>query len=186
MSGYHSHRPEDNESQLIGRAKAGDAEAFGELYIRHMQAVFHFFFARLDNREDAEDLAEETFFRVWRSLPRFENQGVPFLAYLFLVARNLLIDYYRRFENSKTSAGIQDCLLAEAGVDTSEIAIRNIEHKEVRQALDKLKDDYQIVLVSRFLSELSTKEIAQIMGKTPGSIRVLQHRALEALGRLIT
>jgi RNA polymerase sigma-70 factor (ECF subfamily) len=186
MSGPNSHSQELDESQLIRRAKAGDAEAFGELYTRHIQAVFRFFFARLDNREDAEDLTEEAFFRVWRSLPTFEDQGVPFLAYLFLVARNLLIDHYRRFENSKTSAGIEDSVMAESGADTSETAIRNIEHKEIRQALDKLKDDYQIVLVSRFLSELSTKEIAQIMGKTPGSIRVLQHRALQALGRLIT
>jgi len=186
MSGYNSHSQEVDESQLIRSVKAGDAEAFGEIYTRHMNAVFRFFFARLNNRQDAEDLTEETFFRVWRSLPTFEDQGVPFLAYLFLIARNLLIDYYRRFENSKTSAGIEDSVVAESPADTSEAAIRNIEHKEVRQALDKLKDDYQIVLVSRFLSELSTKEIAQIMGKTPGSIRVLQHRALEALSRLIT
>ncbi len=181
MPAHTSHSKEADESQLIERAKAGDADAFGDLYARHLHAIFRFFYSRLDNTQDAEDLTEETFIRIWRSLPRFEDQGVPFLAYSFQIARNLLIDHYRRYGNSKTVAGYKDDLILKPQPDASEAALRNIEHEQVRQALEKLKEDHQTVLVSRFLSDLSTEEVAQLMGRSPGAVRVLQHRALAAL-----
>lgn len=181
MSPHTSHSQPADESQLIQRAKSGDADAFGELYNQNMQAVFRFFYSRLDNRQDAEDLTEETFFRIWQSLPRFEDQGVPFLAFAFHIARNLLIDHRRRFVNSRTVAGLDDRTNFEPQPDASDAALQNIHHEEIRQALDKLREEHQIVLVSRFLVELSTEEVAQVMGRSPGAVRVLQHRALAAL-----
>ncbi|HZD57034.1 MAG TPA: sigma-70 family RNA polymerase sigma factor [Anaerolineales bacterium] len=179
-------RNEDDESRLIDRAKNGDAEAFGELYDRHLQPVFRFFYSRLNNRQDAEDLTEETFFRVWRSLPRFEDQGVPFLAYIFHIARNLLIDHRRRSANSKDIVSLGEEMQIDSRANPSKAALDNIQHQEVKQALEKLNDDYQLVLVARFLSELSTEEVAQVLGRSSGAVRVLQHRALNALRKLVS
>ena len=74
--------------QLIARAQDGEADAFGELYERYVQTIFRFVYVRLDDRRDAEDLTEEVFLRVWQSLPGYREQGVPFLAFLFRIARN--------------------------------------------------------------------------------------------------
>jgi RNA polymerase sigma-70 factor (ECF subfamily) len=179
-------RNEEDEHQLINRARNGDAEAFGDLYEQHLNSVFRFFYSRLDNRQDAEDLTEETFFRVWRSLPNFEDQGVPFLAYIFHIARNLLIDHRRRFANSKGFVALEEEMAVKSQANPSEVALNNIQHQEVKEALEELKDDYQLVLVTRFLSELSTEEVAQVLGRSPGAVRVLQHRALDALRKLVS
>jgi RNA polymerase sigma-70 factor (ECF subfamily) len=179
-------RNEADEIQLIDRARNGDAEAFGDLYERHLDSVFRFFYSRLDSRQDAEDLTEETFFRIWRALPNYKDQGVPFLAYIFHVAHNLLIDHHRRFANSKGVVALEDEIAVKSQTNPSEVALNNIQHQEIKQALEKLTEDHQLVLVTRFLSELSTEEVAQVMGRSKGAVRVLQHRALNALRKLVS
>ena len=99
---------EFSDVQLLEDAQSGNAEAFGELYERHAQKVFRFLYARLDNRLDAEDLTEDVFIRVWRSLPTYRDWGNPFLAYVFRIARNALIDHYRRSGASKQLMSLED------------------------------------------------------------------------------
>jgi RNA polymerase sigma-70 factor (ECF subfamily) len=132
MSSHTSHSPPADESQMIQKAKSGDADAFGELYTQNMEAVFRFLYSRLGNRQDAEDLTEETFFRIWQSLPQFEDQGVPFLAFAFHIARNLLIDHRRRFVNSSTVGGLDDRTNLQPQPDAGDTALQNIHHEEIR------------------------------------------------------
>ena len=87
---------EVDDIQLLKTAQDGNAEAFGELYERYAQRVFRFLYAHLNNQQDAEDLTGEVFLRVWRALGNYKERGVPFLAFLFRIARNALIDHYRR------------------------------------------------------------------------------------------
>jgi RNA polymerase sigma-70 factor (ECF subfamily) len=185
MLGNISNSSEVDESQLIQSAKAGDEQAFGKLYQRNLAAVYRFFYSRLDNPQDAEDLTEETFLRIWRSLPGYKDRGVPFLAYAYRIARNLLIDHYRRYDNSSKITQLQDGLEHRSQPDPGETAMDNLTHDEVRQALSHLGEDYQTVIVSRFLGELSTKEVAVLMDRSPGSVRALQHRALKALRTIL-
>src|SRR5512135_2066488 len=86
----------DKERELIKRAQRGDPLAFGELYECHASAIFRFLCAHLNSRMDAEDLTGEVFLKAWLSLPRYNERGVPFLAFLFRIARNILVDHYRR------------------------------------------------------------------------------------------
>lgn len=170
------------ETELIQKAQDGDAEAFGLLYERHAPAVFRFVYSHLDDRLDAEDLTEDVFLRVWRSLSKFQDQGVPFVAYLFRIARNALIDYYRRAKNGQNQvSSIEDNVIVDAQPDPGELAIAKLEHLEIREVLESLRDDYRMVIVLRFLGDLSPDETAQVMGKSTGAVRVLQHRALTAL-----
>lgn len=174
------------ESELIQKAQGGDADSFGLLYESHAEAVFRFIYSHVDDRLDAEDLTEEVFLRVWRSLPNFRDQGVPFIAYLFRIARNSLIDYYRRSNNNhRTVSTVEENVVADAHLDPGELVIAKMEHQEIRQMLDTLRDDYRTVIILRFLSDLSPDETAQVMGKTAGAVRVLQHRALAALRKLL-
>ncbi len=174
-----------DDAKLIEFAQNGEAEAFGELYERHMQTIFRFIYARMDSRQDAEDLTEEVFLRVWQALPDYKEQGVPFLAFLFRIARNAVIDYYRSSSRSGYQDSIEDTIIQDFKSDPSELALSNLEHQEIRQVLDNLRDDYRMVLVLRFLSELSPEETAQVMGRSIGAVRVLQHRALSALRNIL-
>ncbi len=171
----------DADIQLIQSAQKGDAQAFGELYERYAPRVFRYLYAHLDNRLDAEDLTEEVFLRVWKSLGSYQEQGVPFLAFLFRVGRNALIDHYRRRDKGEAEASIEEMPLREPGAGPMEAVTAILEHQQLRAKLMELREDYRTVLVLRFLSELTPEETARAMGRSAGAVRVLQHRALAAL-----
>jgi RNA polymerase sigma-70 factor, ECF subfamily len=173
------------DGELVRRAQDGDAEAFGEIYERHSQAVFRFFSSRLNNPLDAEDLTEEVFMRVWRSLPKYHEKGVPFTAFLFRIANNALIDHYRKFSSPSSEVSIEGEQLQDPHHNPEEIASESLEYAELKKVLDKLRDDYRDVLILRFLSELSPVETAKVMDRSVGAVRILQHRALIAVRNLM-
>lgn len=174
-----------DDNQLIRRAKEGQEEAFGELYERHLNAVYRYLYARLDNHLDAEDFTEEVFFKAWHSLSSYDERGIPFLAFLLIIARNVLIDHYRRNGRSPQHVSLEDLQLGDLAPDPGELANNSLNHQELRQAMVELRDDYQEVLVLRFLNELSPKETARVMKRSTGAVRVLQHRALAAIRKAL-
>jgi len=174
-----------DDIQLLTTAQGGDADAFGELYERYAPRVFRYLYAHLGNRLDAEDLTEEVFLRVWRTLPNYQEQGVPFLAFLFRVAHNALIDYYRHVSKPGQEVSIENMALIDHGPGPGELVMTLLEHQQLRQTLLQMREDYRTVLVLRFLSELTPDETAQVMGRSSGAVRVLQHRALAALRRML-
>jgi RNA polymerase sigma-70 factor (ECF subfamily) len=177
--------PAVEDVQLLKKAQHGDAQAFGELYERHALAVFRFLYAHLDDRLDAEDLTEEVFLRTWRTLPRYRDQGVPFKAFLFRVAHNALVDHYRSHSRSKGELSIEDSVIHDLRAEPGSLFQQNQEHQELRSTLAQMREDYQTVLIARFLADLSPEETAQVMGRSVGAVRVLQHRALTALRKLM-
>jgi RNA polymerase sigma-70 factor (ECF subfamily) len=174
-----------SDLELIDLAQAGEADAFGELYFRHANTVFRFIFAHVSDLQDAEDLTSEVFYRAWRTVSNYRDQGVPFLAYLFRIARNVLVDFYRRSGRSGGHMSIEDKALPDNNPDPDESVTTQLEQQELRQTLDRLREDYRTVLVLRFLSGLTPEETGQVMGRTPGAVRILQHRALAALRNLL-
>lgn len=174
-----------DDAQLLSIAKNGEAEAFGALYERYADPIFRFLYARLDNRLDAEDLTEEVFLRFWRSLPRYYDKEFPVAAFLFRVAQNALIDHHRRSGRIAQNVSIEDGQFQDLGPGTAEKASQNIKHQELRDMLEELREDYRNVLVLRFLNDLSIEETAQVMDRSAGAIRVLQHRALAAIRKLM-
>ncbi len=177
-------RTDSEDLRLLKLAQSGDAGAFGILYERYAPPVHRYLYAHLSDRLDAEDLTAEVFVRAWQKLPDYRQEGVPFVAYLMRIAHNMLVDHYR-----KSGRTIMDDLMIEvdfqdAQADTGAQALVNLEHQELIRLLGQLREDHRQVLVSRFLSGLSPEETAQAMNKTAGAIRVLQHRALEALRKL--
>ena len=171
--------------RLLQEAQAGNPDAYGQLYELYAPVVFRFLFAHLDDRMDAEDLTVEVFLRTWRSLNTYRDQGVPFAAFLFRIARNALIDHYRRTRKVEQPLSLEEELVSDPQAEPGEAVLENLERQEIRQILDKLREDYRTVLILRFLSDLSPEETAQIMGKSTGAVRVLQYRALAALRKLL-
>lgn len=175
---------EVDDDQLLKLAKGGNAEAFGEIYERNTNLIFGFLYANLDNRLDAEDLTEDVFLRAWDYLPDFDDTGVPFSAFLLRIARNALYDHYRRSKHRANHLDIENVFLV-ADSNPVEKVSDNFRHEELREVLDELKEDYRLVLVLRFLKELSPAETAEVMERSIGAVRVLQHRAINAARKLL-
>jgi RNA polymerase sigma-70 factor (ECF subfamily) len=180
-----SGRPEDDQ-ELVVKAQAGNIEAFGVLYERHSPAIFRYLYAHLPERMDAEDLTGEVFLKTWQSLSTYRQRGTPFLAFLYRIAHNALVDHYRRTRHKVQQLSAEnEELLQDANPGPSEVIGARLEHQELLQIMSHLNEDYQTVLILRFISELSPDETAQVMQRSAGSIRVLQHRALAALRKHI-
>ncbi len=169
------------DALLVEQAKQGDADAFGELHDRYALRVFRFVYGRVGNRQDAEDLTSEVFLRAWRSLHRYRSRGYPFSAYLFRIARNLLVDHYRRDKKCEQEVRQAGNGLRGMVSNLDDVMILKQEYDSLHAALEQMREDYRDVLLLRFVSGLSSEETAKVMGRSSGAVRVLQHRALKAL-----
>lgn len=166
---------------LVSRAKAGDAEAFGALYDLYAERVYRFLLVRVPQPADGEDLLQQVFLKVIESLPRYEQRGLPFGAWLFRIARNTVIDFGR----TRRVAGPLD---DEVGrMADSEQPGHHLERQaaldDIRSALGTLSSEQRDVIVYRFFAELTHAEIGAVLGKREGTVRVIQHRALAVLRR---
>jgi RNA polymerase sigma-70 factor, ECF subfamily len=170
---------------LLKEAREGNIDAFGGIYAWYAPRIFRFLYAQLNDRLDAEDLTEEVFLKTWQALPKYRERGAPFSAFLFRVASNTLTSHYRDKARSNGHLPLHDPEIIDTIPDTADNFSNRTEHRELRKGLSQLKREYQTVLVSRFISELSTEETARIMKKSPGAVRVLQHRALAALRKIM-
>jgi RNA polymerase sigma-70 factor (ECF subfamily) len=179
-------RQNNKDSELIKQARQGDTDAFGEIYECYAPAIFRYLYSHLDNRLDAEDLTEEVFLRTWQSLPRYRDKGVPFLAYVFRIARNALVDHYRRQKKPQPELFAEySTSILDLSPGPAEIYSDKIEQQELHLMLNQLREDYRTVLILRFITGLSPNETAQIMDRSEGAVRVLQHRALSKLRKLV-
>jgi RNA polymerase sigma-70 factor (ECF subfamily) len=169
------------DSDLVARARAGDGEAFGELYRRYFDPIFRYLRLRLADEADAEDLAATVFLRAYRGLGRYRERGHPFSAFLYQTARHALVDHYRKAGREVGLDTVGDLAESTAGLDDHVARQETID--KMRRALAALSEDHQEVIRLRLLLELPTQTVAQWMGRSEGAIRVLLFRALEALRR---
>ena len=175
--------PEEHRAveSLVGRAREGDADAFGLLYDRFQPEILRYLINQVRHRETAEDLAQQVFLRAWQAIPRYQQRGTPFKAWLYRMARNQVIDHFRRQRPTSDLAGIEVAEPAEAEDRVLAAELRG----QLREALDRLSADHREVLVLRFLMEKSAAEIGQIMDRKEVTVRGLQMRALQALRKEI-
>ena len=166
------------DQDLLARAIQGDAEAFGDLYERHLDEILRYVFYRVANRFEAEDLTETVFLKAWEALPRFESSRVNLRAWLYRIAHNVVVDHYRMRRATATLADVplrDDHPLPEQRVQARE------QNQQLALAIQSLDANLQNVIICRFINGLSHAETAHIMGMREGHVRVLQHRALKKL-----
>jgi RNA polymerase sigma-70 factor (ECF subfamily) len=175
------------EADLTARARAGDADAFGQLYELHVDRVYRYVAYRVKTEHEAEDLTEQVFLKAWEAMPRYEDRGLPFRAWLFRLAHNLVIDHYRvrRSDVSLNELLDSDQSYEPSGPDPQVEVEARLDADEVRLAVRRLGEEQRQVVLLRFVEGLSHSEVADILGKTEGATRAIQHRALGALARAL-
>lgn len=177
-------RIEDDEQGLLRQALNGDAEAFGDLYLRYLDPIYRYIYFRVGSHDEAEDLTEEVFVRAWEALPTFTPRGQPFTSWLYRIAHNLVVDYRRRQKPLPMSEESLRTVTAQTPTPEEAVA-RSQEAEALIAALRELDDEEQHVIVLRFVQDLSHSEVAAIIGKSEGASRVIQHRALTKLQRAL-
>ncbi|HET9591023.1 MAG TPA: sigma-70 family RNA polymerase sigma factor [Anaerolineales bacterium] len=184
QSAKRSRTPLENERQLVLQAQAGSAEAFGQLYDAYMERIYRFIYFRVEDQQTAEDITSQVFLRAWNNLDRFRLGRTPYLAWLYTIAHNAVIDHYR---TRKATTALEDVRLSQP--DYAEAVENNIdfavEMSSIKSAMRTLTDDQQQVLTLKFIEGLSNTEIARHLGKREGAIRALQMRGLRALAKLL-
>ncbi|HEV7215123.1 MAG TPA: RNA polymerase sigma factor [Chloroflexota bacterium] len=174
--------PQGEEFALVAKAAAGDAGAFGALYDLHVRRVYRQCYYRTGNRVDAEDLVQQTFLQAWQALPRYRRTGAPFLAWLLTISHNLAVSTQRKTrEVSEPDLEVP----AAAAADPEAVALDRLDQVDVRLAILQLKSDRQQVILLRFIDGYAVDEVAAALGKSANHVRVLQHRALADLRRLL-
>lgn len=162
-------------------ASAGDRDAFKLLYLEHVSAVFGFLASRTD-RQQAEDLAAETFARAYGAIGRYQNRDVPFRAWLFRIASNLVIGKVRRKDSTEVALESAHTVhIQDQGVGVEGNVELLLEAEILRNCMDRLSSGHAEVLDLRYLRELSVPETATVLGLSEEAVRALTYRALRAL-----
>lgn len=169
-----------DESALIERAKS-DSDAFGELYEQYVDRIYNYVYYRTGNVADAEDLTARIFERAMNHIGRYEDQGVPFSAWLYRIAHNLVANWHRD-RSRRTLISLDEVSQWVVEDHSPEFAAQLMEDKEaLLEVVRRLPSERQELLRLKFVERLSNRDIGEIMGRSEGAIKSLYHRTLLAL-----
>ena len=174
----------EGEQNLIRRAKKGEKECFGQLYDHYISPIYRFVLVKVNGRAEAEDLTHEVFLSAWQNLRGYKHQGHPFSSWLYQIARNKVIDHYRTKKNHASFDNLDEDILKIAGV-AEERMDTVLDLEKVLEAIARLSQEQQDVVIMKFVEDLSNDEIAQALKKSEGAVRLLQHRAINNLKQIL-
>jgi len=184
---YKMNRNFIKEKILLFKAKNKDPEAFAEVYDLYIDKIYRFVFFKINRQEEAQDITSEVFLKTWQYI--IDGKEIKNLNALFYkIARNLVIDHYRKAsakdvsleDIKKSDIEIKESISEQINKIDEKIEIESVEEK-----LKCLKDEFREIIILRYIEGLSIKEISEIVEKKKGTIRVIIYRALNALKELI-
>ena len=166
----------ETPSELIQQSRKGDTKAFGKIYELWADNIYRFTYLKTKDTNVAEDITAEVFIKAWKGLKNFKlNQDVKFSTWLFAIARNTVIDYYRTTRQTISFENLPEIADLEGEPDLYP------EQSKVRETLQQLKPEYRQVLELRYVEDISISKVAQIMKKKEGNVRTITNRALQKL-----
>lgn len=179
--------PDQDETELVERARS-DQAAFGELYQRYARAIYNYVYYRTGNHHEAEDLTARTFQQALGHIESYVDRGLPFSAWLYRIAHNLVANWHRD-QARRMVVSIDELGTAGAHVEPLHDTMQPLEmlaedHEQrdrLLAAIRRLPADRQQLLILKFVERLSNAEVAAIMGRTEGAVKSLYHRTLVAL-----
>ena len=173
--------PEIDEKEILARAVQGDSDAFGELYKCYVGRIYNYIYYRTGDPFDAEDLTARVFMRAMHHIRSYRDRGLPFSAWLYRIAHNLVANWYR--DNSRRQEiSLEKIALSHFSADYPENVLVQTQEREILLAvIRRLPPERQQLLIMKFVERFSNAEIGQIMGRTEGAIKSLYRRTLLAL-----
>lgn len=168
---------------LVAQAQKGDTDAFSKIYDNLVKPIYRYIYYRVD-KGIAEDLTEETFLKAWQNLKKYKKGKTPFSSWIFRIAHNLVCDYYRKNQTvSEIDENIADP--QERKSPKMQVNIK-LNQLKLRKAIKKLPDNYQQVIILKYINELDNPDIAKTINKSEGAVRTLQFRALKQLRTILS
>lgn len=173
----------EDEQKLVERAKGGESEAFGLLYDHYLPKIYRFVLVKVSRREEAEDLTHQTFLKAWERIEQYTFQGFPFGSWLYRIARNTVIDYYRGDVSHSDIEEVPEHFFTQHDYLDERLETK-IEWEALLESIRKLKEVEQEVLMMRYVEDMPHREIGEAIGKSEGAVKVIAHRALKNLKEL--
>ncbi|CAA9304435.1 MAG: hypothetical protein AVDCRST_MAG77-6235 [uncultured Chloroflexi bacterium] len=173
------------DAELVRAAQAGDPSSFGQLYERYFDKVYGYLSFKLGSAADAEDLTGQVFLKALESLGGYKWTGIPFQAWIFRIAHNLMVDSLRR-KGRRPSEPLDEALPVadeRRGVDPEAALDENLTREGLIEAMSRLTELQRQVIAYKFAGRLSNAEVAHLMGKSEGAVKALQHAGLASLQR---
>ena len=172
----------DKFNKLANQLKTGDRQAGEEIFNHFSPLIYRFFMARILNQRAAEDLTQDVFLKIVSKIDTFNDKAGNFSGWIWQVARNSLIDYFRAKKEvvfSDAPEGIENMYRVDDAVD------RRINAKEIIEIVNNFEDDEQEVFALYYLSDLAYKEMSKITGRSEGSLRVAIHRMNKKIRKIV-
>ena len=176
---------EQSEEQLLEAAMKYDEAALGELYDRYETKIYTYIYRRTGDEMIAEDLTAQVFMKMLQAIREEKAWHSSFSGWLYRIAHNLVIDYYRQRDRQGQVSLDDNPTLSDNNSDPVENVAAQMEAEQVRFAMRQLTDEQAEVLSLRFLEGYSIQEVALMMNKTEGAIKALQYRAVATLRQLL-
>lgn len=155
-------------------------EQFSLIYDQYIDKIYRFIYVKVNSQPVAEDITSKVFMKGWESYQKGQNIKNPG-AFLYQIARNNVIDHYRQNDRAKLVSSDSVAEAIDPQADVHESAVFNADIRAIKTAIGGLKQEYQDVLIFHYLEDMPTEQIADIMGKPAGTVRVMIHRGLKAL-----
>jgi RNA polymerase sigma-70 factor (ECF subfamily) len=181
MTGKPANGHEPSDTVILKQAAGGDEQAFGMLYERYVGRIYNYVYYRTGSQYDAEDLTARVFLRAMKHIQNYQDRGIPFSAWLYRIAHNLVANWHR--DNSRRQEiALEDTYVAQHGREHPEASLLHTEEQEaLLTIIRQLPPERQQLLILKFVEHLSNAEIGQVMGRTEGAIKSLYHRTLLSL-----
>ncbi len=170
-----------SDDQALSLAANGDMEAFGILYERYVDRIYNYIYYRTGNHEDAEDLTAKVFYKAMSHIGNYTDRGLPFSAWLYRIAHNLVANWHRDKSRRREISLDQVAYRGRDGEHPEVTLLRNEDREVLLRILRRLPPERQQLLILKFVINLSNAEIGQIMGRTEGAVKSLYHRTLIGL-----
>lgn len=172
----------DDPKDIIRQARIGDKKAFEKLYKLYFVPVFRYTYLRVQDRHEAEDIVQEVFMKIYQSIKNYQDQGKDPLAYFFTIARNKVIDFYRKKKNVSLDENLVVFeQMKDQRNDPEELFEQNENVKALNLAIQSLNETQKEVVILKYINGFDNDQIAKILGKREDAIRQIQHRALKVL-----
>lgn len=169
----------EEEKELVIRA-ATDQEAFGELYSVNVRKIYSYIYYRVGNHHNAQDLTARVFHRALKNIHKYEDRGIPFSAWLYRIAHNLVANFHRD-QNRRQTVSYDSITIPGYNNHPERETIEHEEREILLEAVQTLPPERQELLILKFINHLSNAEIGEIMGRTEGAVKSLYHRTLVSL-----